>query len=65
MRRPTVLDVNPDADAREWERDFLEYLEASHGQVLADIRTKKVLDDDLTNRLKAAITGFKPMFKAD
>jgi F-type H+-transporting ATPase subunit alpha len=50
---------------RQWERDFLEYLEASHGQVLTDIRTKKALDDDLTNRLKAAITAFKPMFKAD
>jgi hypothetical protein len=29
---------------------------------LNDIRTKKALDDDLTNRLKAAITAFKPMF---
>jgi F-type H+-transporting ATPase subunit alpha len=50
---------------RQWERDFLDFLEASHGQVLADIRTKKALDDDITNRLKAAITAFKPMFKAD
>jgi F-type H+-transporting ATPase subunit alpha len=53
------------ADIRQWERDFLEYLEGSHGQVLKDIRTKKVLDDDITNRLKAAITAFKPLFKAD
>jgi F-type H+-transporting ATPase subunit alpha len=50
---------------RQWERDFLDYLEASHGQVLADIRTKKALDDNLTERLKAAIAAFKPMFKAD
>lgn len=28
MRRPTILDVNPDTDAREWEREFLERLEA-------------------------------------
>jgi F-type H+/Na+-transporting ATPase subunit alpha len=47
---------------RQWERDFLDFLEASHPDVLKDIRTKKALDDDLTNRLKGAITSFKPLF---
>jgi F-type H+-transporting ATPase subunit alpha len=50
---------------RQWERDLLEYLEASHPQVLKDIKTKKVLDDDISNRLKAAIAAFKPLFQAD
>jgi F-type H+/Na+-transporting ATPase subunit alpha len=50
---------------RQWERDFLEYLEASHPAVLNDIRTKKTLDDDLTGRLKVAISNFKPMFVAE
>ncbi len=50
---------------RQWERDFLEYLEASHPAVLADIRTKKALDDDLTGRLKVAISNFKPLFVAE
>ncbi len=50
---------------RQWERDFLEYLEASHAAVLSDIRTKKALDDDLTKRLKAAIDAFKPLFVAE
>ena len=50
------------AHIRQWENDFLDYLEANHPAVLNDIRTKKALDDDLTNRLKAAITSFKPMF---
>jgi len=50
---------------RQWERDFLEYLEAQHPAVLSDLRTKKALDDDLTNRLKAAIAAFKPLFVAD
>jgi F-type H+-transporting ATPase subunit alpha len=50
---------------RQWERDFIEYLESSHEAVLKDIRTKKALDDDMTNRLKAAITAFKPLFQAD
>jgi F-type H+-transporting ATPase subunit alpha len=50
---------------RQWERDFLDYLEAQHSAVLNDLRTKKALDDDLTNRLKAAIAAFKPQFVAD
>jgi len=50
---------------RQWERDFIEYLEAQQPAMLNDLRTKKALDDDLTNRLKAAITAFKPLFVAD
>jgi F-type H+-transporting ATPase subunit alpha len=50
---------------RQWERDFMEFLEASHPAVLADIRTKKALDDDLTGRLKKAIDAFKSVFVAD
>jgi F-type H+-transporting ATPase subunit alpha len=59
------LDDVPVGHIRQWERDFLDYLEASHPAVLTDIRTKKALDDDITGRLKAAITAFKPLFKAD
>jgi F-type H+-transporting ATPase subunit alpha len=50
---------------RQWERDFMEFLEASHPAVLTDIRTKKALDDDLTGRLKKAIDAFKSVFVAD
>src|SRR3989475_4676526 len=50
---------------RQWERDFLDYLEASQPTILTDIRTKRALDDDLTGRLKAAIAAFKPLFTAD
>jgi F-type H+-transporting ATPase subunit alpha len=53
------------SEIRQWERDLLDYLEASHPEVLKDIRTKRALDDDITNRLKAAITAFKPLFQAD
>jgi len=52
-------------DCQQWERDFLEYLSSTHGKLLEAIRTKKVLDDDLTNQLKAAITAFKPLFKPE
>jgi F-type H+-transporting ATPase subunit alpha len=50
---------------RQWERDLMDFLEASHPAVLNDIRTKKALDDDLTGRLKKAIDAFKSVFVAD
>ena len=59
------LDDVPVGHIRQWERDFITYLEASHPAVLTDIRTKKALDDDLTNRLKAATAAFKPLFVAE
>jgi F-type H+-transporting ATPase subunit alpha len=59
------LDDVPVPQIRQWERDFIDFLEASHPDILSDIRTKKALDDDLTARLKAAILGFKPLFVAD
>ncbi|HEU4588592.1 MAG TPA: F0F1 ATP synthase subunit alpha, partial [Gemmatimonadales bacterium] len=56
------IDDVPVPQVRKWENDFLHYLEARHPQVLEGIRTKKALDDELTNGLKAAITAFKPLF---
>ena len=47
---------------RKWEADFLEYLRSSHPAVLEGIRTKKVLDDDITAALDAAIAAFQPLF---
>jgi F-type H+/Na+-transporting ATPase subunit alpha len=58
------LDEMPVPQIRKWENDFLDYLDASHPKILDDIRTKKALDDDLTNRLKSAITAFGQMFVA-
>jgi F-type H+-transporting ATPase subunit alpha len=50
---------------RKWERDFLDFLDASHAAILSGIKTKKALDDDLTTQLKAAIAQFKPLFVAE
>jgi len=49
---------------RQWERDFMSYLDAQQPKVLEGIRTKKALDDDLTAKLKAAITSFQSLFVA-
>ena len=50
---------------RQWERDFLTFLEAQHGGILEGIRTKKTLDDDLKAKLEQAIKSFKSLFKAE
>ncbi len=50
---------------RQWERDFLSYLEAQHGAIYEGIRTKKTLDDDLKAKLEGAIKSFKSLFKAE
>jgi F-type H+-transporting ATPase subunit alpha len=50
---------------RQWERDFLAYVEAQHAAVYDGIRTRKVLDDDLRGRLDTAIATFKPLFRPE
>jgi F-type H+-transporting ATPase subunit alpha len=44
---------------RQWEADFHEFLSAKHSELMSHIRTKKKLDDDLTERLRKAIEEFK------
>src|SRR5690348_3191448 len=48
---------------RQWEADFLHWLETSRPQILETIRTKKAIDDALTGELKAAVDAFKPTFR--
>ncbi|HET8648989.1 MAG TPA: F0F1 ATP synthase subunit alpha [Gemmatimonadales bacterium] len=50
---------------RQWERDFLAFLDAHHPDILKDIRTKKALDDALTGQLRDAVQEFKPIFVAE
>jgi F-type H+-transporting ATPase subunit alpha len=49
------------ADIRKWESDFLEFVSAQRPQIGTTIRTKRVLDDELTAQLKKAIEDFKAM----
>jgi F-type H+-transporting ATPase subunit alpha len=44
---------------RQWELDFHEFMAANKADLLQDVRDKKVLDDDLTERLRQAIEAFK------
>ena len=47
---------------RDWERQFLEWMRSSRPEVLAAIRDKRELNDQVTADLKAAIAAFQPMF---
>jgi F-type H+-transporting ATPase subunit alpha len=42
----------------EWETALLRYMDASHADILKEIRTKKALSDDLKAKLKSAIENF-------
>jgi F-type H+/Na+-transporting ATPase subunit alpha len=44
---------------REWETGFHTFMAAQHPKIAEEIRTKKALADDLTARLKEAITAYK------
>ncbi len=51
-------------DVLPFESGMLEMLRTEHPDILADIRDRKKLDDDLEARLSAAIKEFKVSFKA-
>jgi F-type H+-transporting ATPase subunit alpha len=53
------LDDVPVGKIRQWEADFLEFVTASHPEVGRGIRSRRVLDDELTAQLKKAIEDFK------
>jgi len=44
---------------RQWELDFHEFMVSNKADLLQDILSKKVLDDDITERLRQAIDAFK------
>jgi F-type H+-transporting ATPase subunit alpha len=52
-------------DIRAFEDGLYPYLDSAQSALLEDIRTKKTLDDDLRNRIKAALTEYKANFVAD
>ena len=46
---------------RDWESGFHPFMAAQHPEIAEEIRTKKALSDDLTARLKQAITEYKAL----
>jgi F-type H+/Na+-transporting ATPase subunit alpha len=43
----------------DWERGFRDYMAAEHPEIGEEIRTRKVLNDELSARLRAAIEAYK------
>ncbi len=58
------LDDVPTARIRAWEHGFHEYMRTRHPEIGEAIRTKKVLNDEITKPLVSAIEEFKQTFAA-
>ncbi|MEW5774060.1 MAG: F0F1 ATP synthase subunit alpha [Thermodesulfobacteriota bacterium] len=58
------MDEVPVEAVRKFEAEYLEFLRNAKADILNDIKTKKALDQDIENRLKAAIEEFKKGFQA-
>ena len=58
------IDSVPLEAVRDFETGLLDYLRSSKADILSDIKTKKVIDEDLEKRLNAAIEDFKKNFSA-
>jgi len=56
-----LLDDVPVEAIREWERGFRDFMAAEHPQIGEEIRTRKVLNDELSARLRAAIEAYKQL----
>jgi len=46
-------------DIKAWEQGFLDFMEAQHPELGQEIRTRKLLPDELAARLRAAIDEYK------
>src|SRR5437899_7388630 len=55
------LDDVPVPEIRAWEQGFRDFMAAQHRDVGEEIRTRRVLGDDLTVRLRAAVTAYKQL----
>ena len=51
-------------EIKGWEQAFLDFMTAEHPEIGEEIRTRRVLTDDLTTRVKAAIQEFKALAAA-
>lgn len=51
-------------DVRKFEHDYLAYLKSGGLGILEEIAEKKVISDELTNKMKSALDTFKKQFTA-
>jgi F-type H+/Na+-transporting ATPase subunit alpha len=60
-----MLDDIPVEAIRTYEDEFHRFMETRFGNVLQEIREKKILDDELKQALAAAVTEFNEQFTAN
>jgi F-type H+-transporting ATPase subunit alpha len=60
-----LLDDLPVESLHRFEQDLHRFAENSHAAVLAAIREKKILDDELKGRINAVLKEFKQRFTAE
>ncbi len=59
------LDDMPVEVIRRFEEEFLAYMETKHADILKEIAEKKVLSDELRERMEKAVLEFKAIFKQE
>ncbi|EGY24407.1 MAG TPA: F0F1 ATP synthase subunit alpha [Desulfovibrio sp.] len=59
-----LMDDVPVLSIRKFEAEMLDFIKNSKADILNDIKTKKALDADIEDRLKAAVAEFKKGFQA-
>jgi len=59
-----AVDGIPVGEVRRFEREFVQFVETSHGGILKAIGEKKALDDGIKTDIKKAVDRFKERFSA-
>ncbi len=58
------VDEYPVTVIQRYEKEMLSYMESNHAAVLATLREKKAVDDELQGKIRAALEEFKGQFVA-
>ena len=58
------VDEYPTTVIQRYEKELLTFMESNYADVLATLREKKAIDDELQNKIKAALDEFKGQFVA-
>jgi len=59
-----AIDNVPVPEVRRFEKEFVQYVETSHGSILKSIAAKKALDDVIKAEIKSALDAFRERFTA-
>ncbi|MCX8042472.1 MAG: F0F1 ATP synthase subunit alpha, partial [Thermodesulfobacteriaceae bacterium] len=57
------LDNFPTSSVKKYEKELLEYIENQEPSIFENIKTKKDLDEETENKLKAVLEKFNTIFK--